>query len=995
MLTGRPAALVDRNGAPSGERHVLLVDPPLLEPASGARGLGGDARPALGAAVPPRRTPDDRLRPVAGRGRAAADRAARGAAREPRARGRGPRVPRRLPADGAAGDRTRAARRRDPRRRRDECARARRRHRAARRLDPRRLPGFGRRPRGSSSVGPAGGRARASRSSSPRARRSTSTSSTIPSSCSRARPRRRGSTRTTSTCCSPTSGRRPSSCRSSPARSSGPRRPTTCWRSSARKGHVRQAGDGRWYWSSENFPASEISLRTAAPENVVIIDTTPDRPRVLGEVDLFSAQVLVHERAIYIHEIRPVLRRPAGVARAQGVRPPDRRRPLHVRQSGGDAEAAGGLRGGAGDGRDARVHGEVMVASLVTLFKKLKFVTDENVGWGPIDLPELELQTTAYWLTADSARDRLAARRPRCRAARRRSRDPDGRVGAADGGPARPRPGDPGALAPRGGADDLPVRVGTRRDRALGTALAASRRTARRGGRPDRGVRVRRRLPGLHRSPARTGRRCEAPRAAVAGRARAPARGLARRDDRAGRRRRRRPLASGADSRASARRRPGRDAADPLPYRRERAAVELAGRLADAVDGEVVDGRAASFVRVEGRRSICRRPRATRGPAGPTAGRPPLLCLDTETTGLATAAGTLAFLDRARLVGGHRSGRSSCCCPTRARRALLDELAAHIPPDAWLVTYNGRGFDWPLLVTRYRMVRRAAPPIGGHLDLLPHVRRLFRHRLDDARLGTVERMLLGLTGYDDVDGWEIPAGISGSCAAARLSRWPPSCATTTRMCARSHACSHTSSSASAIPRSVRRRHVGTSPVWPAPSDASDGSRRRSTVSMLPSQWSRPPSRPRNPPRQRWPRRGSPEEPWWSPRRRADFGGRPETRRVTTGWDRREAFSRPWDEGRIAVDRAHLLRRLGRVDEAIEAWDALACGPGRTAVVAAIEAAKLREHRSGDPAGAMAAVERGLHLADRRRARGMPEPALEADLRHRWRRLRDRLARTAA
>jgi DEAD/DEAH box helicase domain-containing protein len=42
-----------------------------------------------------------------------------------------------------------------------------------------------------------------------------------------------------------------------------------------------------------------------------------------------------------------------------------------------------------------------MVASLVTLFKKLKFVTDENVGWGPIDLPELELQTTAYWLTAE------------------------------------------------------------------------------------------------------------------------------------------------------------------------------------------------------------------------------------------------------------------------------------------------------------------------------------------------------------------------------------------------------------------------------------------------------------------------------------------------------------------------------------------------------------------------------------------------------------------
>jgi DEAD/DEAH box helicase domain-containing protein len=43
-----------------------------------------------------------------------------------------------------------------------------------------------------------------------------------------------------------------------------------------------------------------------------------------------------------------------------------------------------------------------MVASLVTLYKKLKFVTDENVGWGPVDLPEIELQTTAYWLTADA-----------------------------------------------------------------------------------------------------------------------------------------------------------------------------------------------------------------------------------------------------------------------------------------------------------------------------------------------------------------------------------------------------------------------------------------------------------------------------------------------------------------------------------------------------------------------------------------------------------------
>jgi DEAD/DEAH box helicase domain-containing protein len=173
----------------------------------------------------------------------------------------------------------------------------------------------------------------------------------------------------------------------------------------AEERHVRQADDGRWYWSSENFPASEISLRAAAPENVVIIDTTPDRPRVLGEVDLFSAQVLVHERAIYIHESVQYYvdrlewgERKAYVHRVDVDHYTYANRAVTLKPLEIFAEAA------APGGR--RIHGEVMVASLVTLFKKLKFLTDENVGWGPIDLPELELQTTAYWLTFEGARDR-------------------------------------------------------------------------------------------------------------------------------------------------------------------------------------------------------------------------------------------------------------------------------------------------------------------------------------------------------------------------------------------------------------------------------------------------------------------------------------------------------------------------------------------------------------------------------------------------------------
>jgi DEAD/DEAH box helicase domain-containing protein len=167
-------------------------------------------------------------------------------------------------------------------------------------------------------------------------------------------------------------------------------------------GHVREGDDRRWYWSSENFPASEVSLRAAAPENVVIIDTTPDRPRVIGEVDLFAAQVLVHEQAIYLHETtqyhvdkldwheRKAYVRKVDVDYYTYANRAVTLKPLDVFDA---SPAAGGT----------RVHGEVMVASLVTLFKKLKFGTDENVGWGPVDLPELELQTTAYWLTAERA----------------------------------------------------------------------------------------------------------------------------------------------------------------------------------------------------------------------------------------------------------------------------------------------------------------------------------------------------------------------------------------------------------------------------------------------------------------------------------------------------------------------------------------------------------------------------------------------------------------
>jgi DEAD/DEAH box helicase domain-containing protein len=44
-----------------------------------------------------------------------------------------------------------------------------------------------------------------------------------------------------------------------------------------------------------------------------------------------------------------------------------------------------------------RSHGEVSVTTLATMFKKIKFRTHENVGFGKINLPELEMHTTSFW----------------------------------------------------------------------------------------------------------------------------------------------------------------------------------------------------------------------------------------------------------------------------------------------------------------------------------------------------------------------------------------------------------------------------------------------------------------------------------------------------------------------------------------------------------------------------------------------------------------------
>ncbi|MGG3006195.1 DEAD/DEAH box helicase [Geobacillus stearothermophilus] len=165
----------------------------------------------------------------------------------------------------------------------------------------------------------------------------------------------------------------------------------------AEQGVLYERG-GRWHWMSEAFPAQNISLRSAAQENVVIIDVSDTaRHRVIGEMDRFSAMTLLHEEAIYLHE----------GTQYQVEQLDWEEKKAYVRQVDveyfTDANLAVQLEVLSEDrtaerGAMAVKYGDVSVRAMATMFKKLKLSTFENIGWGPIRLPEETLHTSAAWL---------------------------------------------------------------------------------------------------------------------------------------------------------------------------------------------------------------------------------------------------------------------------------------------------------------------------------------------------------------------------------------------------------------------------------------------------------------------------------------------------------------------------------------------------------------------------------------------------------------------
>ena len=162
----------------------------------------------------------------------------------------------------------------------------------------------------------------------------------------------------------------------------------------------------RYYWTAEEFPQAGISLRSASDQNFMIIDiSVPGKRRVIGEMDRFTVPMLLHQYAIYLHEGRQY--------QVEELDFDDKK--AYVRAVDVDYYTDANLTVTMKvldvfrekPGVMAKAAGEVLVSSIVTLFKKMKLDTQENLGWGPVMLPELEMQTTACWWTLpDSIADK-------------------------------------------------------------------------------------------------------------------------------------------------------------------------------------------------------------------------------------------------------------------------------------------------------------------------------------------------------------------------------------------------------------------------------------------------------------------------------------------------------------------------------------------------------------------------------------------------------------
>ncbi len=160
-------------------------------------------------------------------------------------------------------------------------------------------------------------------------------------------------------------------------------------------GVLHQEGE-RWEWIADSYPANAVSLRSVADGNFVVVNRTDGRQTIIAEVDFSSAPLTLYEGAIHMIQSTPYQvekldweGRKAYVTRTHVDYYTDAIDYTKLKV----LERFDGVNAGKGNAH----HGEVHVVRRVSGYKKIRYYTHENIGYGPVNLPDQELHTTAAW----------------------------------------------------------------------------------------------------------------------------------------------------------------------------------------------------------------------------------------------------------------------------------------------------------------------------------------------------------------------------------------------------------------------------------------------------------------------------------------------------------------------------------------------------------------------------------------------------------------------
>ena len=152
----------------------------------------------------------------------------------------------------------------------------------------------------------------------------------------------------------------------------------------------------RWEWIADSYPANAVSLRSVADGNFVVVDRSDGRQTILAEVDYSAAALTLYEGAIHMIQSTPY--------QVERLDWPGRKAFVTRTQVDYYTDAIDYTRlkvlarfDGQRAGQGLAHHGEVHVVRRVSGYKKIRYYTHENIGYGPVNLPDQELHTTAVW----------------------------------------------------------------------------------------------------------------------------------------------------------------------------------------------------------------------------------------------------------------------------------------------------------------------------------------------------------------------------------------------------------------------------------------------------------------------------------------------------------------------------------------------------------------------------------------------------------------------